>query len=196
MPKKKRPCPRRPPRILTERQKAFAREYLVDYNGTKAAIRAGYSKRTARVQASALLTKPNIRTELARLARPIAKKAELKASTLLAILMRQADADPREFVTTVGRMKGMHELDTDTAKLIAAFKIEGTRLTSVTLKDGMKATEMLMKNQGLLREQISVEHSGELTVLEEERVKEFTTDELVEFNAAVATVNRLLHGEA
>ena len=33
-------------------------------------------------------------------------------------------------------------------------------------------------------------------MLEEERVKEFTTDELVEFNAAVATVNRLLHGEA
>ncbi len=98
------PQPRRLPRWLTERQKAFVREYLVDYNGTKAAIRAGYSRRTARVQASALLTKPNIKTELARLARPIAKRAELKASTLLQILMRQADADPREFVTAVGRM--------------------------------------------------------------------------------------------
>ena len=129
-------------------------------------------------------------------ARPIAKKAELKASTLLNILMRQADADPRAFVTEQGRMKKMHELDEDAAKLIAGFKIEGDKLVEVKLKDGTKATELLMKNQGLLKEQMSVEHSGELTVLEEERVKEFTTDELVEFNAAVATVNRLLHGEA
>ena len=129
-------------------------------------------------------------------ARPIAKKAELKASTLLNILMRQADADPRAFVTEQGRMKKMHELDEDAAKLIAGFKIEGDKLVEVKLKDGTKAMELLMKNQGLLKEQMSVEHSGELTVLEEERVKEFTTDELVEFNAAVATVNRLLHGEA
>ena len=110
--------------------------------------------------------------------------------------MRQADADPRAFVTEQGRMKKMHELDEDAAKLIAGFKIEGDKLVEVKLKDGTKATELLMKNQGLLKEQMSVEHSGELTVLEEERVKEFTTDELVEFNAAVATVNRLLHGEA
>ena len=45
MSKKRLPRPRRPPKMLTERQKAFAREYLiVGYNGTKAAIAAGYSK--------------------------------------------------------------------------------------------------------------------------------------------------------
>ena len=147
------------------------------------------------MQASALLTKPNIQTELARLARPIAKKAELKASTLLNILMRQVDADPRAFVTEQGRMKKMHELDEDTAKLIAGFKIRDDKLTSVTLKDGMKATELLMKNRGMLKEQMSIEHSGELTVLEQERVKEFSTEELLQFNTAVGLVNRLLHPE-
>ena len=193
--RKATPRPRKLPKNVTAKQQTFVREYLTDYNGTKAAMRAGYSQRTARVQASALLTKLNIQTELARLARPIAKKAELKASTLLAMLMRQADADPRDFVTNIGRMKKLHELEEDVAKLIAGFKIEGTELKEVKLKDGMKATELLMKNQGMLREQVAVELSGQVSVLEQQRVKEFSTEELAEFNAAAATCQRLLHPE-
>ena len=110
--------------------------------------------------------------------------------------MRQADADPRAFVTEQGRMKKLHELEEDVAKLIAGFKLDGANLISVTLKDGMKATELLMKNQGMLREQVAVEMSGQISVLEQERVKEFTTDELAEFNAAAATCQRLLHPDA
>ena len=60
----------------------------------------------------------------------------------------------------------------------------------------MKATELLMKNQGMLREQVAVELSGQVSVLEQQRVKEFSTEELAEFNAAAATCQRLLHGEA
>lgn len=41
-------------------QERFCREYVVDYNGTQAAIRAGYSEKTARSQASRLLTNDNI----------------------------------------------------------------------------------------------------------------------------------------
>ena len=46
---------------LTERERAFVREYLVDLNGTKAAIRTGYSKKSAASQASRLLRKPEVR---------------------------------------------------------------------------------------------------------------------------------------
>ena len=46
MPKEKR---------LTDRRELFCREYIVDYVGTHAAIRAGYSEKTAKVQASQLL---------------------------------------------------------------------------------------------------------------------------------------------
>lgn len=46
---------------LTPRQHLFVHEYLIDLNATQAAIRAGYSKRTARSQAADLLTKPNIK---------------------------------------------------------------------------------------------------------------------------------------
>lgn len=43
-----------------KRYERFCQEYVVDYNGTQAAIRAGYKEKNARVQASALLTNPNI----------------------------------------------------------------------------------------------------------------------------------------
>ena len=49
---------------LGKRQLRFIEEYLVDLNGTQAAIRAGYSKRTANEQASRLLANVNIRQKV------------------------------------------------------------------------------------------------------------------------------------
>lgn len=46
---------------LTIRQTRFIDEYLIDYNGTQAAIRAGYSKLAAKEQASRLLTNANVK---------------------------------------------------------------------------------------------------------------------------------------
>jgi phage terminase small subunit len=45
---------------LNNKQEAFVNEYLKDHNGTQAAIRAGYSKRSARAEACRLLTKDDI----------------------------------------------------------------------------------------------------------------------------------------
>lgn len=46
--------------MLTPKQQAFVTSYLVDKNGTKAAIKAGYSEATARQAASRLLTHPGV----------------------------------------------------------------------------------------------------------------------------------------
>ena len=190
------PKPRRLPKELTGRQQAFVREYLVDYNGTQAAIRAGYAKRSAAVEACRQLRNAKVQAELLKRGRPIKKKAELKASALLENLMTISFGDPRSFVNEHGRLKRLDQLDDAAAHMVASFEVHDTNLTKVKLKDGMKATELLMKTQGLLREQMSIERSGELTVAEEERIKEFTDEELAEFREAVKTVNRLLQGEA
>jgi phage terminase small subunit len=60
---------------LTPKQKRFCQEYIIDFNGTQAAIRAGYSKKTAKELASQLLTKLNIQTEIQGLANIITDKA-------------------------------------------------------------------------------------------------------------------------
>lgn len=52
--------------ILTAKQLHFVEEYVKDFNGTQAAIRAGYSKDSAGPQASSLLKKDNIQTEIAK----------------------------------------------------------------------------------------------------------------------------------
>ena len=51
---------------LTWKQKAFIDEYMKDYNGTQAAIRAGYSENSAKEIAYENLTKPHIKEELKR----------------------------------------------------------------------------------------------------------------------------------
>lgn len=49
---------------LTDKQRLFITEYLIDFNQTQAAIRAGYSEKTARSIACEMLTKPYIRNEI------------------------------------------------------------------------------------------------------------------------------------
>ena len=51
---------------LTPKQARFVEEYLIDANGTQAAIRAGYSKRSAKVTASQNLSKANVAAEIAK----------------------------------------------------------------------------------------------------------------------------------
>ena len=61
---------------ISPKQKQFCAEYVIDNNGTKAAIRAGYSPKGARVRGSLLLAKDNVKTELARIRAVLAIKAE------------------------------------------------------------------------------------------------------------------------
>lgn len=53
--------------MLNEKQKQFCEEYIIDMNGTQAAIRAGYSKKTARAIANELLTKLDIQEYIQKL---------------------------------------------------------------------------------------------------------------------------------
>ena len=70
---------------LNPKQEAFCREYLLDSNGTQAAIRAGYSEKTANEQAAQHLAKLSIKERIAELRIPIAAKFE---TTLAEVLTR------------------------------------------------------------------------------------------------------------
>lgn len=68
---------------LTAKQAAFCREYVVDSNGTQAAIRAGFSERTAQEQASQMMALPHIRAEVERLRAPIVKANKVTLESLV-----------------------------------------------------------------------------------------------------------------
>lgn len=66
-------------RKLTPKEAAFAREYPVDCNGTQAAIRAGYSPRTANEQAVELLARPVVREAIDKAIRERAERTKVDA---------------------------------------------------------------------------------------------------------------------
>jgi phage terminase small subunit len=82
----------------TEREGVFAREYVKDLNGTRAAIAAGYSPKTARSAASRLLTKDNIKTLIAELTKTKADKLDVSAERVLRELAFMAFANMKDYI--------------------------------------------------------------------------------------------------
>lgn len=79
---------RKPTKKLTAKQERFCREYVIDCNGTQAAIRAGYSKWTANEQSSRLLAKGHIKARVVELSERVAGKVELTAEKVLGDIER------------------------------------------------------------------------------------------------------------
>ncbi len=84
---------------LSLRQQAFVREYLVDRNGTQAAIRAGYSPNSAAESASELLRLSKIKDLMAEKEQRAAAMAEVDAALVISELREVALADPRDLVS-------------------------------------------------------------------------------------------------
>lgn len=94
---------------LNDRQTAFVREYLIDFNATQAAVRAGYSKRTAGVQGHALLKKPEILEALKVGQKRLAEATETEAEWVRRRLKEEAD-DFTEFASHSARIRALELL--------------------------------------------------------------------------------------
>ena len=77
---------------LTPKQIAFVEQYLIDFNAAQAAIRAGYSPKTARSQASRLLTNVNVEKALLQRRQEITDANELTPEKVVAELVKVAFA--------------------------------------------------------------------------------------------------------
>lgn len=77
--------------MLTNKQKQFINEYLIDLNATQAAIRAGYSKKTAGVIGDENLKKPYIAQAIKEAMDKRAEQAQITAATVLEGIKRVVD---------------------------------------------------------------------------------------------------------
>lgn len=68
---------------LTPKQEAFCREYLIDLNATQAAIRAGYSEKTAQEQSSRLLSNVMVKEYIQRGMEDRAERVQVTADDVL-----------------------------------------------------------------------------------------------------------------
>ena len=78
---------------LTKKQKAFIQEYLVDLNATQAAIRAGYSKKTAYSIGQENLSKPEIQQALQEAQKRREKRTEVTQDYVIAKLREIVEKD-------------------------------------------------------------------------------------------------------
>lgn len=82
----------------TDQMRAFAWEYTIDFHGKNAAIRAGYSEKTARVMASKLLAREDIQAIIRERMEKIEKKTEISSERVIRETWGVATADVNELV--------------------------------------------------------------------------------------------------
>ncbi len=120
---------------LSAKQEAFCREYLVDLNGTRAAIRAGYSEKTAEQQASRLLTKVKVKEKVAELKAEVSKKTLCTVEWVVNGLMEEAQSVAEDSTSSsrVSALKALSDytgdFDANRQKLDVNAKVDiGDRL--------------------------------------------------------------------
>lgn len=109
---------------LPIKQQRFCDEYLIDLNATQAAIRAGYSPRTANEQASRMLAKANIQEYIQELRQKIADKLEISREKVVAEYAKIAFHDIRELFDDDSRLKAIKSISADVAAAIASVEVE------------------------------------------------------------------------
>lgn len=163
---------------MTERQKKFCNEYLVDLNVTQAAIRAGYTPKYANKKAYELLDKPEIKEYLDKKIKDREQRTEItqdkvvnelaaiafsnasdffkvidKTVTVGGSIVLDDEGNPRtykdvEFVTT-------DKLSEENKKVISSIK-QGSNGLEIKLNDKLKALELLGKHLGMFRDKIEL----------------------------------------
>jgi phage terminase small subunit len=107
---------------LTPKQQRFTEEYLLDLNATQAAIRAGYSPRTANEQAARLLANVSVSEVIRQAMEARSKRTQITADRVIEELRRIAFLDPRGFYNTDGSLKKVSDLTEDQAAALSGIE--------------------------------------------------------------------------
>jgi phage terminase small subunit len=159
---------------LTPKQAAFIDEFACDMNATQAAIRAGYSAKTAKEQATRLLSNVHVSAAIAEKRADRSERTGITADRVLQELARVAFFDIRKLLNDDGAMKPLSELDDDTAAAIAGIDLtelrdgEGTpvgMLKKIKIADKLVALDKLARNLGLLQDKLKLVNDPENPLL-------------------------------
>lgn len=151
---------------MTPKQQMFVREYLIDLNATQAAIRAGYSTRTAKQIGEENLTKPDVAAAIQRAMHERSVRTEISADRVLAEIAKLAFLDIAGAFNADGSLKSLLEMDADTRGAIAGLEVVETfgedgrvtgRIKKLRLSDKIAALTLLMRHLGLLNDKLKVQ---------------------------------------
>ncbi|HGJ5879235.1 MAG TPA: terminase small subunit [Arsenophonus nasoniae] len=152
---------------LTNKQEAFCREYLIDLNANQAAIRAGYSEKTAKDIACQNLAKLNIQKRIQTLMEERKNRIEVNADYVLKRLVEIDQMDVLDILTDSGDLRPIKDWPkvwrtTLSGLDIAAIRVDGAEalLKKIKWPDKVKNLELLGKHVSVqaFREQVKNEH--------------------------------------
>ena len=133
---------------LTPRQAVFIQEYLIDLNATQAALRAGYSEKSAHRIGQENIHKPAIRDAIQKAQDARAARTMVTQDRILQEIARVAFFDPRDLYDDEGRIKSIVDMPDDIRASIARMKMTDFG-PEVFMHSKMDALEKLMKHNGM-----------------------------------------------
>lgn len=136
--------------MITAKQKRFCDEYIIDCNATQAAIRAGYSKKTAYSMGQRLLKKVEVQNYIDELMRGLQDEAVASADEVI------------QYLTSVMRGKKTEQ----TLKWIGDG-VQTIADIDVSAKDRLKAAELLGKRYGLFTDKMEVDGVAQVVIIDD-----------------------------
>ncbi len=157
---------------MTNAQKRFCDEYLIDLNATRA-YKVAYPKckedETANAASSRMLRNVKVQEYISEKQKEIEKRTEVTQDMVIKELAKIAFLDIRKLYTENGQLKNVADIDSDTAGAISSLetleeyegygddreKIGDTQ--KVKLLDKTKALELLGKHLGMFKEKVTID---------------------------------------
>lgn len=162
---------------LTEKQQRFVDEYLIDLNATQAAIRAGYSAKTADVQGSRMLGNVKVQQAIAEAMAKRSKRTGVNQDRVVLELAKIAFVKMTDIVDSEGRIKS--NATDDDLSCIESIKYKesdnefgGSVEREVKISSKLKALELLGKHLGMWNDKLDVNIASPIVISGEDALED------------------------
>lgn len=195
------PVPPPAAKSLTAKQQGFVEEYLIDRNATQAAIRAGYSRKTAQEQSSRLLSNVMVRAALDAALAQRSERTEVTADRVVLELARIGFSDLKGAMQD-GRLLLIEDMGDEVRPAISSIKVvtknkgegEIEYVAEIRAWDKVSALRALMPHVGLSTDKTESKVTADLSpkTLEaiNEKARHMEYEELVAFELAAIAKER------
>lgn len=146
---------------LTEKQQRFVDEYLIDLNATQAAVRAGYSAKTADVQGSRMLGNVKVQQAISEAMAERSKRTGVNQDRVVLELAKIALVKMTDVVDSQGRIRS--DATDDDLACIESVKYKKSESDTgssvereVKIASKLKALELLGKHLGMWNDKLDV----------------------------------------
>ena len=167
---------------ITDKMRQFVDEYLIDMNGTQAAIRAGYSEATAQEQSSQLLDRPDIRELVEQRQKDRIDRTQISQDLTVNELKAIALSDIADFVIVkeggVIEQRPFNELKKEQTRCVKKIKqtvrtaqssdgavIHQTAVLELELYDKVKSLELLGRHLGIFNDKLTLDGALPLQIV-------------------------------